>query len=193
METLLDQLNLMTAQLQTLNAGQKLYPVKNVQITIQLTDTKLHRIYTSTDAFLDLFLDSIIIHQALSDDYKVRITVDTPFDDVDEDEDSTLVLDTCITRIGHDTLKKALDQDSSSLLKVTRRKDSRLVKRPEKAPLPKWFVADEDTKSLPSAVYLPPTAEIAEECYRKGEEIPYKKIKVKNQPVPYGPVGTLDI
>ena len=193
METLLDQLNLMTAQLQTLNAGQKLYPIKNVPITIQLTDTKLHRIYTSTDAFLDLFLDSIIIHQALSDDYKVRVTVNEPFTDTDEDEDSTLVLDTCITRIGHDTLKKALDQDSSSLLKVTRRKDSRLVKRPEKAPLPKWFVADEDTKTLPSAVYLPPTAEIAEECYRKGEEIPYKKIKVKNQPVPYGPVGTLDI
>ena len=193
METLLDQLNLMTSQLQTLNSGQKLYPIKNVPITIQLTDTKLHRIYTSTDAFLDLFLDSIIIHQALSDDYKVRVTVNEPFTDTDEDEDSTLVLDTCITRIGHDTLKKALDQDSSSLLKVTRRKDSRLVKRPEKAPLPKWFVADEDTKTLPSAVYLPPTAEIAEECYRKGEEIPYKKIKVKNQPVPYGPVGTLDI
>lgn len=193
METLLDQLNLMTAQLQTLNAGQALYPVKNVPITIQLTDTKLHRIYTSTDAFLDLFLDSIIIHQSLVDDYKVKITVDEPFTDLDGDEDSTLVLDVYITRIGHDTLKKALDQDSSSLLKVTRRKDSRLVKRPEKAPLPKWFVADEDTKSLPSAVYLPPTAEVAEECYRKGEEIPYKKIKVKNQPVPYGPVGTLDI
>lgn len=193
METLLDQLNLMTAQLQTLNAGQALYPVKNVPITIQLTDTKLHRIYTSTDAFLDLFLDSIIIHQSLVDDYKVKITVDEPFTDLDGDEDSTLVLDVYITRIGHDTLKKALDQDSSSLLKVTRRKDSRLVKRPEKAPLPKWFVADEDTKSLPSAVYLPPTAEIAEECYRKDEEIPYKKIKVKNQPVPYGPVGTLDI
>ena len=193
METLLDQLNLMTAQLHTLNESQSIYPLKNTQITIQLTDTKLHRIYTSTDAFLDLFLDSIIIHQALSDDYKVRVTVNEPFTDTDEDEDSTLVLDTCITRIGHDTLKKALDQDSSSLLKVTRRKDSRLVKRPEKAPLPKWFVADEDTKTLPSAVYLPPTAEIAEECYRKGEEIPYKKIKVKNQPVPYGPVGTLDI
>lgn len=193
METLLDQLNLMTAQLHTLNAGQALYPVKNIPITIQLTDTKLHRIYTSTDAFLDLFLDSIIIHQALSDDYKVRVTVNEPFTDIDEDEDSTLVLDTCITRMGHDTLKKALDQDSSSLLKVTRRKDSRLVKRPEKKPIPKWFVADEDTKTLPSAVYLPPTAEVAEECYIKGEEIPYKKIKVKNQPVPYGPVGTLDI
>jgi len=193
METLLDQLELSMSQINTINEAQALYPVKNVPITIQLTDTKLHRIYTSTDAFLDLFLDSIIIHQSLSDDYKVRVTVNEPFTDTDEDEDSTLVLDTCITRMGHDTLKKALDQDSSSLLKVTRRKDSRLVKRPDKAPLPKWFVADPDTKSLPSAVYFPPTAEVAEECYRKGEEIPYKKIKVKNQPVPYGPVGTLDI
>ena len=193
METLLDQLNLMTARLQTLNAGQKLYPIKNVPITIKLTDTKLNRLYSTTDNWLDRFLDTIIRHQSLIDDYKVRITVDDLFTDIDEDEDPEVVLDVYITRNGHDILKKALDQEPTLLKKVTRRPDPRLVKRPEKAPLPKWFVADEDTKSLPSAVYLPPTAEIAEECYRKGEEIPYKKIKVKNQPVPYGPVGTLDI
>lgn len=179
METLLDQLNLMTSQLQTLNAGQALYPIKNVQITIQLTDTKLHHIYTSTDQLLDLYLDSIIIHQSLVDDYKVRIAVDEPFEDVDEDEDPTLVMDVCITKMGHDILKKALDKDPSALLKVTRRKDPRIVKRKEREPLPSWAIVDDDQKPLPAYMYLAPSSEAAEAAYVNGGDIPYKKVHIK--------------
>ena len=167
--------------------------VENEKITIQLMDTKLIRTYETSSAFLAVFLDSIIIHQSLLDDYKVRVTVNEPFTDTDEDEDSILVLDTYITRAGHDAIKKALSEDKKNLLKIVRRPDPRLVKRPAKPALPSWAVLDDDTKTLPASMYFGCSAEEAEECYTKGQEIPYRTLKVKNLPVQDVPTAYLDI
>lgn len=189
----IEELNLVEQQIHTLNEAQALYPVKNEKITIQLMDTKLIRTYETSDAFLDVFLDSIIIHQSLLDDYKVRVTVNKPFTDTDEDEDSILVLDTYITRAGHDAMKKALDEDKTQLVKMIRRQDPRPVKRKEQPELPKWATLDENAKTLPSMLLLGPTAVEMEEFMQKGEEVPFKKLKVKNLPVQEGPIGHLEL
>jgi len=167
--------------------------VKPERIQIQLTDTKLVKTYETSSAFLDIFLDSIIIHQSLDDDYKVRVIVNEPFTDTDEDEDSTLVLDTCITRAGHDAMKKALSEDQKNLLKIVRRPDPRLVKRPAKPALPSWAVLDDDTKSLPAQMYFGGTADDMEDCILTGKEFPYRKIKVKNIPIQDVPIAHLDV
>jgi len=188
-----EQLDLVEQQIHTLNEAQALYPVKNETITIQLVDTKLIRTFEVSDAWLDIFLDSIIVHQSLEDDYKVRVIVNEPFTDTDEDEDSTLVLDTCITRAGHDALKKALSEDKKNLQRIVRRPDPRLVKRPVKPALPSWAVLDDDAKSLPSQMYLGGSSDDMEDCILTGKEFPYRKIKVKNIPIQDVPIAHLDV
>ena len=177
-----EQLDLVEQQIHTLNEGQKLYPVKNERIQIQLTDTKLVKTYETSDAFLDVFLDSIIIHQSLLDDYGVAVYAN--------DE---LLFFTYITRAGHDAMKKALEEDKTQLIKMVRRPDPRPVKRKEKPAIPSWALLDEDAKSLPAQMYFGCSSEEAEECYTKGQEISYRKLKVKNLPVQDVPTAYLDI
>lgn len=188
---LAEQMNLVEQQIRTLNEAQALYPVKNERVQIQLTDTKLVKTYETSDAFLDVFLDSIIIHQSLLDDYGVAVYAN--------DE---LLFFTYITRAGHDAMKKALDaqcassaveEDKTQLIKMVRRPDPRPVKRKEKPAIPSWAVLDEESKTLPSQMYFGCSAEEAEECYTKGQEILYRKLKVKNLPVQDVPTAYLDI
>lgn len=177
-----EQLDLVEQQIHTLNEAQALYPVKNETITIQLVDTKLIRTFEVSDAWLDIFLDSIIVHQSLDDDYKVSVYI--------KDEH---LFTANLTRAGHDAMKKALSEDQKNLLKIVRRPDPRLVKRSVKPALPSWAVLDDDAKSLPAQMYFGCSAEEAEECYAKGQEIPYRKLKVKNLPVQDVPTAYLDI
>lgn len=195
MTNFVEELDLVEQQIRTLNEAQALYPVKNERVQIQLTDTKLVKTYETSDAFLDVFLDSIIIHQSLVDDYGVAVYL--------HDE---LLFFTYITRAGHDAMKKALDaqcassadkaavdKDKTQLIKMVRRPDPRPVKRKEKPAIPSWAVLDDDTKSLPAQMYFGCSAEEAEECYSKGQEVPYRKLKVKNLPVQDVPTAYLDI
>ena len=177
-----EQLDLVEQQIHTLNEAQALYPVKNEKITIQLMDTKLIRTYETSDAFLDVFLDSIIIHQSLLDDYSVAVYLK-----------GELLFNTYITRAGHDAMKKALDEDKTQLIKMVRRPDPRPVKRKEQPELPTWATLDESAKTLPSSLLLGPTAVEMEEFMQKGEEVPFKKLKVKNLPIQEGPIGHLEL
>ena len=177
-----EQLDLVEQQIRTLNEAQALYPVKNETITIQLVDTKLIRTFEVSDAWLDIFLDSIIVHQSLEDDYKVSVYANDEY-----------LFTANLTRAGHDAMKKALSEDQKNLLKIVRRPDPRLVKRPVKPALPSWAVLDDDTKTLPAQMYFGCSAEEAEECYTKGQETPYRKLKVKNLPVQDVPTAHLDI
>lgn len=156
--------------------------VKPERIQIQLTDTKLVKTYETSSAFLDIFLDSIIVHQSLDDDYKVSVYIG--------DEH---LFTANLTRAGHDAMKKALSEDQKNLLKIVRRPDPRLVKRPTKPALPSWAVLDEESKTLPAQMYFGCSAEEAEECYTKGQEVPYRKLKVKNLPIQDVPTAYLDI
>lgn len=179
---LAEQMNLVEQQIHTLNEAQALYPVQNETITIQLVDTKLIRTFEVSDAWLDIFLDSIIVHQSLDDDYKVSVYL--------KDEH---LFTANLTRAGHDAMKKALSEDKKNLLKIVRRPDPRLVKRAVKPALPSWAVLDEDAKSLPSQMYFGDASDDMEECILTGKEFPYRKIKVKNIPIQDVPIAHLDI
>lgn len=177
-----EQLDLVEQQIHTFNEAQALYPVKNETIKIQLVDTKLIRTFEVSDAWLDIFLDSIIVHQSLDDDYKVSVYVNNEH-----------LFTANLTRAGHDAMKKALSEDQKNLLKIVRRPDPRLVKRPAKPALPSWAVLDDDAKSLPAQMYFGGTADDIEECILTGKEFPYRKIKVKNLPIQDVPIAHLDI
>lgn len=181
METFKEQFDLLDIQLHTLNEAQALYPVKNEQITIKLTDTKITRSFDTTDAFLDVYLDSIIIHQSLDDDYKIAVFIG--------DE---LLFESYITKIGHNNIKKALEAEAI-LMAAKRRKDPRPVKYKTPEPIPDWATTDEDTKTLPAQMLLAPNAADAEEALSKNEEIKHANLKVKNLPIQDVPVAHLNI
>lgn len=80
---LADELNLVEQQIHTLNLAQKAFPAEGELVTITLCDTKKCYEYEKvTDKWLDIYLDSIILHQSLVDDYicKVEMNNETIFE-----------------------------------------------------------------------------------------------------------------
>ena len=122
----LEQLDLVEQQIRTLNQSQKVYPVKNEELKVRLSSTKLHYWYKTNDEWLDLMLDSIILHQSLVDDYIIQVWAPSNTtaaktlkeEHTDEDEPLTqningeiMLFETYITKECYDKIKKLLDSE----------------------------------------------------------------------------------
>lgn len=94
-----EELNLVEQQIHTLNEAQKVYPAKGELIHLTLKDPKKCYEYDVTDTWLDLFLDSIILHQTLSDDWECVV-----------EAHGLLVFECGITKECFDKLKKILNE-----------------------------------------------------------------------------------
>lgn len=73
MANLAEELDLVEEQIKKLNESQFIHRVENEKIKVRLSNTKLHYWYETDDNWLDVMLDSIILHQSLSDDYIVQV------------------------------------------------------------------------------------------------------------------------
>lgn len=78
------------------------------------------------------------------------------------------------------------------LNKIERREDARPIKKKPKEPNPDWATLDQDTKMLPSTMYVTPTADEVEDAITREEEIKYRKLKVKNIPIIEVPIGVIE-
>ena len=95
-----EELQLAEQQIHTLNQAQKLYPVQNETVIVKLSNTKFHYWYESSDQFLDVMLDSIILHQSLTDDYIIEVYLK-----------NELLFSTNITKECFDKIKVILDSN----------------------------------------------------------------------------------
>lgn len=93
------QLDLVEQQIKTLNAAQKAYPAKGELIHLTLKDPKKCYEYDVTDTWLDIFLDSLILGQSLTDDWMCVV-----------EAHGLLVFETNITKSCFDKLKKILNE-----------------------------------------------------------------------------------
>lgn len=93
-----EELNLVEQQIHTLNQAQAAYPAKGELLDFRLIDPKKIYSYEVTDTLLDLYLDSLILHQVTSDDWKCKVFL--------KDE---LIIDCNISRECFDKIKRVLD------------------------------------------------------------------------------------
>lgn len=94
-----EELNLVEQQIHTLNLAQKAYPAEGRKLTLTISDPKKCYEYEVSDAWLDIYLDSIILHQSLVDDWKCKVEMD-----------GETIFDTNITHSCFDKIKRVLDE-----------------------------------------------------------------------------------
>lgn len=168
------QMNLVEQQIATLNAAQNLNYNGDI-ITLTLMDPKRCYEYQVSDLALNLFLDSIILHQVTSDDWKCKVELD-----------GELIFDTCISRDCFDKLKIVLDGAQSighaageSMDEPYIREDARPIPRKEKERIPSYYQINSRDMNIPVFMYIGGSLEDWEEAQTNHKEFKYKKVKVK--------------